>query len=89
MTRIAVGEVIVDVTMPLAKDHGFRSWVFSPMTDDMWLLRVKTVGIGQRLEYIGVLVHNGLMYDLPHVTSRKSLRENVARVVLGFEPLDG
>lgn len=84
---MTIGDQTVEVALPLAKDHGFKSWVYSPMTDDMWYLRVKTVGQGQRLEYIGVLVHDGEMIDLPYVSSRARLRENVARVVLGMEPL--
>jgi hypothetical protein len=88
VTAVVVGDVTVEVTMPLARDHGFKSWVFSPMTQDMWLLRAKEVRVNAHVEYVACLVHDGEAYDLPIVSTRAALRMNVARVVLGFEPVD-
>lgn len=88
MTAVTVGDQTVEVRMQLAKrHHGWESFVFSPMTQSSWLLRVKAFGPDFAPEYIAELYHEGEIYDLPVSPSRAHLRLNVARVVLGFEPI--
>lgn len=88
MTAVTVGDQTVDVRMQIATRHkGWESFVFSPMTQNSWLLKVKSIGRDHWIQYVGELYHEGVIYDLPVSPNRKHLRLNVARVVLGFEPL--
>lgn len=88
VSRVAIGEQVVDVTLHEGPSYGWRSSIFSPMTQDTWELKVKQVRSDRRTVYIAALFHGGEIIDCPFVESKADVRLNAARVVLGHPPLD-